>query len=72
VFGLKLGIAQKMIDRSKYKNARNPLEKSILKKANGCKKTGMPDRNDWIGSCDLKIDVYWKIHEIAVLLKIVS
>ena len=37
-----------------------------------CTDTGSPDRNDWLIGCDSQKQVYWSLHEILVLLNIIT
>ncbi len=69
---LKIKILQHMIDRGIYRGALISLERSLQARTDGCRRSGAPDRDDWITDCELQSRVYWTIHEIKVLLKIVA
>jgi hypothetical protein len=54
----KIDDALEMIDKGLYKVALNKLENDILQKTNGCGRTGQPDKNDWIITCEQQSQVY--------------
>lgn len=43
-----------------------------MAKMNGCNISAAPDRNDWVKNCDAQAKLYWAVHEIVVLLKIIA
>ena len=47
-----------MIDAGLYEDALKKLENDILKKTDGCIKTGQPDKNDWIKTCEAQQQIY--------------
>ncbi|NIP24719.1 MAG: hypothetical protein GWN55_04830, partial [Phycisphaerae bacterium] len=54
----KIYEALEMIDEVLYKDALNKLQNDILQKTNGCAQTGVPDKNDWIITCEEQGKVY--------------
>jgi hypothetical protein len=62
-------IARKMIEKQMYHAALHKLQEDIIKKTDGCARTGDPDINDWITEPDIQKLIYWNLHEISVLLK---
>jgi hypothetical protein len=68
----KLCIVQKLVKMGHYKAAIWELQKDILHKTDGCSVSGSVDRNDWVSDCDPQKQLYWSIHEITVLLDIVT
>ena len=48
------------------------LDKGMRSKVDGCLESGTPDRNDWVTDCEAQNRIYWAIHEITVLLKIMN
>ncbi len=47
-----------MIDAGMYEDALKKLENDILKKTDGCIKTGQADKNDWITTCEAQQQIY--------------
>ena len=47
-----------MIDAGLYEDALKKLENDILKKTDGCIKTGQADKNDWIKTCEAQQQIY--------------
>ena len=72
VFILKTAIIRWMIEREVLRHARKGIEFALLKKVDGCIDSDSPDRNDWLIDCDSQKQVYWSLHEILVLLNIVT
>ena len=54
----KINSAVAYIDQGLYREAKNVLENGVIKKMDGCAKTGVPDRNDYITTCDAQNQVY--------------
>ena len=54
----KINSAIAYIDQGLYREAKNVLESGVIKKMDGCAKTGVPDRNDYIITCDAQNQVY--------------
>jgi hypothetical protein len=71
-FIFKTAIIRWMIEREIFRPAQKGIKFSLLKKVDGCTDTGSPDRNDWLIDCDSQKQVYWSLHEIQVLLKIIN
>jgi hypothetical protein len=64
----KIDAALAMIDAGLYQETLDKLENDILKKTDGCADTGMPDRNDWIITCEAQAEVYpIVVHAIELL-----
>jgi len=47
-----------MIDSGMYEDALDKLENDILKKTDGCANSGVPDKNDWIETCEQQEQIY--------------
>jgi hypothetical protein len=47
-----------LIGRRHCTQAAHALERDILRKTDGCARTGAPDRNDWINDCGAQAQVY--------------
>jgi len=56
------------LENGEYQDALNKLEKDILKKTDGCAKSGSPDKNDWIRDCDAQGQVYPLVIEAIQLI----
>jgi len=57
----------------RYEDALWKLQTEIVTKINGCVSSSeTPDETDWIESCDTQKQLYWKVNEIMVLLRIVA
>jgi hypothetical protein len=54
----KIDEALEMINRGNYNGALNKLQNDILQKTNGCAETGLPDKNDWIITCEEQSEIY--------------
>jgi acetyl esterase/lipase len=54
----KINAVLKMVNTENYVGARNKLLNDILKKMDGCAKTGYPDNNDWIITPEGQDQVY--------------
>jgi len=65
----KIDAALTMIDAGLYQETLDKLENDILKKTDGCAETGMPDRNDWIITCEAQAEVYPIVVQAIVLLE---
>jgi hypothetical protein len=72
VFILQTKIIRWMIERDKFRFAQKRLESALMRRVDGCTDTGSPDGNDWLIDCDSQKQVYWNLHEILVLLKIIT
>jgi hypothetical protein len=68
----KVRVVQKMVKMGHYKAALWELQQGILLRTDGCTVGGTAHRHDWVVECDSQKQVYWSIHEIAVLLDIVA
>ncbi len=66
----KIGVIKKIIGLGYYSEALEKLQDDLLQKTDGCINTGFSDGNDWLKDCDQQDKLYWSIHEIVVLLKI--
>jgi hypothetical protein len=56
-----------------YEEALGKLESEIVTRIDGCTlPSGLPDENDWVQNCDVQKQLYWKVNEIMVLLRIVA
>ncbi len=53
------------IDQGLYRDALNKLKHDLLKKMDGCSRSGVPDRTDWIITCPAQNQVYPLLAEIA-------
>lgn len=69
-FTVEARAVQKLINKGLVKQALRLIEHQLLERTDGCAVGGSPDRNDWIIAPQAQTQVYWPIHEIAVLLKI--
>jgi hypothetical protein len=65
----QINAALAMIDEGLYEDALDKLEHSILGKTNGCAEIGIPDKNDWIKTCDAQNQIYPQIMEVIELLR---
>ena len=65
----KIYLVDRLIDWQAFRPATRILEKSLIKRVDGCTKSDAPDRNDWITDCRAQKQVYWTINEILVLMK---
>jgi parallel beta-helix repeat protein len=50
-----------MIDRGEYAQALNKLQNDVLKKTDGCARSGAPDKDDWIATCEYQQIVYSRV-----------
>jgi hypothetical protein len=71
-FLLETAIIRWMIDNDMFRLARKGIESALLPRVDGCALAGSPDGDDWIVGCDGQRQTYWSLHEILVLLKIIS
>ena len=63
---------QRKVKTHRYEDALWKLQTEIMSKINGCiSSSETPDETDWIESCDTQKQLYWKVSEIMVLLRIV-
>jgi hypothetical protein len=65
----KLNAVLKMITNEQYGQAWNKLTTDILPKTDGCALYGVPDKKDWIETCEEQELVYNHILETIVLLE---
>jgi hypothetical protein len=64
---------EKNIRSHRYEDALWKLQTEIVTKINGCiSSSATPDETDWIQSCDTQKQLFWKVNEIMVLLRIVA
>jgi len=61
--------AAALIETASYQEAHDKLQSDILGKTDGCAKTGAPDKNDWIRTCDSQAKIYPLIIEAIELLE---
>jgi hypothetical protein len=54
----KLNAVLANIEAGNYASALDQLQNDILGKTDGCATTGVPDKNDWIKTCDAQNQVY--------------
>lgn len=56
-----------------YEDALSKLQTEIVTKIDGCSSpSGTPDEDDLVQNCDVQKQLYWKVNEIMVLLRIVA
>ena len=67
----KIYLVDRLVAWSAYRPAAKILEKSLMKRMDGCTVADAPDRNDWIRDCQTQKQVYWAVNEILVLLKMI-
>lgn len=65
----KLNAVIVAIENGEYEDSLKKLKNDILKKMDGCAKTGEPDKNDWIKDCDAQAEVYPLVLEMIALLE---
>ncbi|MEN8250728.1 MAG: SBBP repeat-containing protein [Bacteroidota bacterium] len=65
----KLNAVLKMIANEQYGQALNKLTTDILPKTDGCALNGVPDKKDWIETCEEQEPVYNYILETITLLE---
>lgn len=65
----KINAVLAKIDEGLYEQALNQLENDVLRKTDGCAKSGMPDKNDWIEDCESQNKLYPIIWEAINLLR---
>jgi len=73
LLALSFAKIEKKIKSRRYEDALWKLQTEIVTKINGCiSSSATPDETDWVQSCDSQKQLYWKINEIMVLLRIVT
>ncbi|MBN1932511.1 MAG: hypothetical protein JW786_12985 [Desulfobacterales bacterium] len=68
----KTKISRELIKNKKYIAGLNKINCDIVKKFDGCNQGGSPDKNDWINNCEAQKTIYWMLHEINILLQILT
>lgn len=68
----KIKTVQKIVSVGNYGEAYQKLQDDVMGKMNGCSKSTSPDKSDWLRDCDSQSKLYWSVHEITVLLKILA
>lgn len=68
---LKINSVLRMVGRGglSVTEAINKLSNDLLTKTDGCARTGSPDKNDWITTCDEQARLYNRIKEAIGYLK---
>ena len=64
----KINAVIEMVDLGLHQDALDKLEHDILAKTNGCAVGGLPDKNDWIRTCQEQEAVYDSVTRAIVLL----
>ena len=59
----KLNAAIANIEAGNYPDAIAQLKNDILKKTDGCATSGVPDKNDWIDTCEEQTPVYQAVQD---------
>jgi hypothetical protein len=65
----KLNAVIASINAGLYRDALDQLQNDILGKTDGCAKTGAPDKNDWITTCQDQEKVYPLIFDLIRLIQ---
>jgi len=65
----KINSVLALIDDGDYQTAYDKLKNDILKKTDGCANSGVPDKNDWIQSCDEQGLVYPMVLDTLTILE---
>ena len=69
---LEVGLAKQLAKYGKHKAALKLLSNSVLEHADGCSTAeGQPDRDDWVTDCNLQKKVYWDLHDLIFLFRII-
>lgn len=58
--------------KAAYTQALKILNENVLPRIDGCVVNGAVDSNDWVTNCDIQKQLYWAVHEIAILLDIIT
>jgi hypothetical protein len=61
-----------MVEWEKDHQALKLVEKRLLPKVDGCEKNGGPEGHDWIRDCEAQAQIYWALHELKILLKLLE
>lgn len=66
---LKICLVDRLIAWKIYRSAARLLEKTVMKRVDGCVAEGAPDGNDWVTDCQVQKQLYWAVNEILVLME---
>lgn len=66
----KLNAVLRQIIREQYAAALDKLNYDVLSKTDGCVADGSPDKNDWVESCDVQVDMYERVVELLYLIEL--
>jgi hypothetical protein len=66
---LKLLKVIELVEKGKIRKAENMLEKDVLEKVDGCAENSMPDKKDWVVTCEGQNAIFPNLTQVVEMLK---